>query len=53
MKDAYMTGAGITVVRFPDRDILNKLKAVLEEIRGGINYPPLFHEDPFKNNIYS
>ena len=32
MRDAYITGAGITVVRFSDRDVLKNLKAVLEEI---------------------
>ena len=32
MRDAYMTGAGITVVRFSDRDVLKNLEAVLEEI---------------------
>jgi very-short-patch-repair endonuclease len=32
MRDAYMSGAGITVVRFSDRDVLKDLKAVLEEI---------------------
>ena len=32
MRDAYLTGAGITVVRFSDRDVLKNLEAVLEEI---------------------
>ena len=32
MRDAYLTGAGITVVRFSDGDVLTKLEAVLEEI---------------------
>ena len=32
MRDAYMTEAGITVVRFSDRDVLKNLEAVLEEI---------------------
>jgi very-short-patch-repair endonuclease len=32
IRDAYMTGAGITVIRFSDRDVLKNLKAVLEEI---------------------
>ena len=32
MRDAYMTGIGITVVRFSDRDVLKKFESVLEEI---------------------
>src|SRR3990172_599606 len=32
MRDAYMTRAGITVVRFSDRDVLKNLEAVMEEI---------------------
>ena len=32
MRDAYMQGAGITVIRFSDRDVLKNLEAVLEEI---------------------
>jgi very-short-patch-repair endonuclease len=32
MRDAYMSGAGITVIRFSDRDVLKNLEAVLEEI---------------------
>jgi len=36
MRDAYMTGAGITVVRFSDRDVLKNLEAVLEEIWKGL-----------------
>ena len=56
MRDAYMTRAGITVVRFSDRDVLKNIEAVMEEIwkklslknppsspffKGGI-YPPLW-----------
>ena len=36
MRDAYMAGEGITVVRFSDRDVLKNLKAVLEEIWKGL-----------------
>ncbi len=32
MRDNYMTGAGITVVRFSDREVLKNLDSVLEEI---------------------
>ena len=32
MRDAYMTRAGITVVRFSDRDVLKNLEAVMEGI---------------------
>ncbi len=32
IRDAYMTGAGITVIRFSDRDVLKNYEAVLEEI---------------------
>ena len=32
MRDDYMTGAGITVVRFSDREVLKNLDSVLEEI---------------------
>ncbi|MDO9288121.1 MAG: endonuclease domain-containing protein, partial [Thermodesulfovibrionales bacterium] len=32
IRDAYITGDGITVIRFSDRDVLKNLKAVLEEI---------------------
>ena len=32
IRDAYMTGAGITVIRFSDRDVLKNLEAVMEEI---------------------
>ena len=32
MRDDYMTGTGITVVRFSDREVLKNLDSVLEEI---------------------
>lgn len=32
IRDAYMTGTGMTVVRFSDRDVLMNLESVLEEI---------------------
>jgi len=32
MRDDYMTGAGLTVVRFSDREVLKNLDSVLEEI---------------------
>lgn len=32
IRDAYMTEAGITVVRFSDRDVLKNLEAVMKEI---------------------
>ena len=32
MRDAYMSGSGITVIRFSDRYVLKNLEAVLEEI---------------------
>lgn len=32
IRDNYMTGAGMTVIRFSDRDVLKRLNAVLEEI---------------------
>ncbi|MDH4027725.1 MAG: endonuclease domain-containing protein [Nitrospirota bacterium] len=32
IRDAYMKEAGITVIRFSDRDVLMDLEAVLEEI---------------------
>lgn len=32
MRDAYMAEAGITVIRFSDRDVLKELETVLEEI---------------------
>lgn len=31
-RDNYMAGEGITVLRFSDRDVLNNLNSVLEEI---------------------
>jgi len=31
MRDAYMSGAGITVTRFSDRDVLKNIEGVLEE----------------------
>jgi very-short-patch-repair endonuclease len=32
VRDNYMTGAGITVIRFSDRDVLKNLEGILEEI---------------------
>ena len=32
IRDNYMRGAGITVIRFSDRDVLKNLEAVLEGI---------------------
>ncbi len=32
MRDDYMTGTGITVVRFSDREVLKNLDSVLKEI---------------------
>jgi very-short-patch-repair endonuclease len=32
VRDNYMTGAGITVTRFSDRDVLKNLEGILEEI---------------------
>ena len=32
MRDSYMTGIGITVLRFSDREVLKNLDEVLEEI---------------------
>ena len=32
IRENYMTGEGITVIRFSDRDVLKNLEAVLEEI---------------------
>jgi very-short-patch-repair endonuclease len=32
VRDNYMTGAGETVIRFSDRDVLKNLEGILEEI---------------------
>ncbi|RJR18845.1 MAG: endonuclease domain-containing protein [Nitrospiraceae bacterium] len=32
VRDNYMTGAGITVIRFSDKDVLTNLEGILEEI---------------------
>ncbi len=36
LRDEYMVGAGITVLRFSDREVLENTEAVLEKLWSGL-----------------